>query len=715
MKKILVLILVLAVGLCHCNRSGARGGRHSRGMNLLLVTLDTVRADRFGCYGDQRAVTPVIDGLAAKGVRFENCYTPVPLTLPAHCSLFTGLWPIRHGVRNNAFYRLADDHVTLAESLKERGYDTAALVATYVLTAQFGLDQGFSLYDDRLVYGEGLHSYDAEIPADKVYDKFGRWLLRQKEKPTAPFFLWVHFYDPHKPYAPPAEYLNRLGGDPYRGEIAYVDHYLGRMIDDLRDQRLLENTILVIVGDHGEAFGEHQESGHGIFCYQESVRVPLLFYAPRLWPKPAIVASRVRLVDLMPTLLDLLGKETLADAVQGKSVTGLLGGKSEPAPLPVYLESLYGQEQNNWAPLTGLISGNEKYLSLPQAELYDLVADPLEKNNLFHKKNARARELDRELAALITRISVGGGSPASAGPLTSADRRKLESLGYVSSFARSGKAGLDPKAGIVYQNRIVGMMERLDRGELDRVEGEALALLKETAELKFPYARQVLNFVYEKKKNWPALERNLRLGIEESASNPAQAEPFRGNLLEFLFRNGRLAEAAQQADALLRFNPGHGRAWELRGQIAERSGQWADAARFYRQALAVESGSTSLRLRLAKALIQLGDHAAALQEIETLLAESPDAADAEILFTAAMLSVEAGHLPRAEELLRRIIEIAPSPRRYFDHALVLAKLGRRQEAVAEIEQALRLSPSDLTAEEQREARRALQRWQGHGD
>ncbi len=306
MRKITVFalgsVLLLVALVFFLSRSRSQTG--TAPFNLLVITLDTMRADRLGCYGDAAARTPVLDDLAAKGVLFENCYTPAPLTLPAHCSLFTGRWPIAHGVRNNSSYKLDDAETTLAEKLQAAGYDTAALIAAYVLKSKFGLAQGFDLYDDRLGFEEKAGNLDAQIPAERIYDKFKEWLERHGDRP---FFIWAHFYDPHKPYAPPAAYLQACANDAYRGEVAYVDHTIGRMLADLKERRLFERTLVVVVGDHGEAFGEHGEKGHGIFCYDESMKVPLIFANTALLKKPARVAQRVSLLDVMPTVLEMLG------------------------------------------------------------------------------------------------------------------------------------------------------------------------------------------------------------------------------------------------------------------------------------------------------------------------------------------------------------------------------------------------------------------------
>ncbi|OGD18662.1 MAG: hypothetical protein A2W03_08700 [Candidatus Aminicenantes bacterium RBG_16_63_16] len=700
-------MLLLAAGLVFLLVRPA-SGFDGRGLNLLVVTLDTVRADRLGCYGDRLARTPAIDALAGRGVLFQDCYTSVPLTLPAHCTLFTGRWPFALGVRNNAFYALDPGELTLAERLKADEYDTSALVASYVLKERFGLNQGFDLYDDRLGYEEKAGSLDAEIPADQVYRKFQAWLAGRGGQ-SQPFFLWVHFFDPHKPYAPPAEYLKLAGGDAYRGEVAFVDYHVGRIIDDLRERKLLDRTLIVLVGDHGEAFGEHQENGHGIFCYEESIRVPLVFFNPALFSKPRLVRQRVRLVDVMPTLLEILKAGDPRNS-QGKSLVELMRGREEKTPRPVYLESLYGTEAYNWAPLTAWVSGSLKYISLPQAELYDLQTDPLERDNLLIKRNRQARELDLELARFINDQRAARPSEKPRPILDAEERKKLESLGYVSSFAASSRTAIDPKIGVRYQNRIIELIAQLDSGDVDRVEREAEKLVEETRPLKFPYAYALLNLVYERKKDWGKLEDGLLRAFDFFKDDPIQSVAFKGDLLAFYFADRQYNKAESLAEDILKSSPDHVKALEILGLIQEDRQDWATALKSYLRAREIEPRNASLSKHVLGMRLKLKDRPAAQAEIESLLTTDDGARDPDLLFTAATLSFEAGDRLRAEELLRRVAELRPSAHSLYDHALVLGMNGKTAEAVERMKQALAFTPSDLDEEKRATALKALQRW-----
>lgn len=708
MKNKLALILLAALLLSAAAfffLSRSRSETRAVPTNLLLITLDTTRADRIGCYGDRLAKTPALDALAAKGILFENCYSPVPVTLPAHCSLFTGRRPIAHGVRNNGSYKLSEAEETLAEKLKSAGYDTAALIAAYVLKGKFGLAQGFDSFDDRLGYEEKAGNIDAQIPADRVYAKFREWLERKGDKP---FFLWTHFYDAHKPYAPPPAYLQASAGDAYRGEVAYVDYYIGRMVADLKQRQLLERTLIVVVGDHGEGFGEHGESGHGIFCYDESVKVPLIFANVGLLKKPARIHQRISLVDIMPSVLEMLGVSAAVNS-QGQSLASALSGGAEATQQPIYLESMYGREMNNWAPLTGLISGSFKYISLPQAELYDLRNDPAERNNLFFKKNLQARAMDRELAAFI-RDRQSRPAADSRPALQADDKKKLAALGYISSFGGSSQAGIDPKVGIGYQARFSKLVTDLDREDIARVEAEALRLRDETFSLKMPFAYLMLHYVYERKQQWDKLEANLRCACEIFKDSPEQALTFRSNLLDFYLANGRLDAAERLATEMLPLYPDNTRVFEILGEIGEKRQGWRDALKWYSQAKKIEPNNTALAKKTIHMLMKTGDNRAALAESESLLQTADGANDTDLLFTAAMLAIEAGDGARSEAFLLRLTEIQPTAQRWFDYALVLGRNGKFSQAIAYMEKALSATPNDLDSERRLAAVKALQVW-----
>jgi arylsulfatase A-like enzyme/Tfp pilus assembly protein PilF len=428
------------------------------------VSLDTTRADRLGCYGHAAASTPHLDRWAREGVVFERALTPVPVTLPAHASLLTGLLSHRHGARDNTHYRLPEGPETLAGRLAEAGYDTAAVVAAAVLDRQFGLDRGFGTYDDA-VSGERLEV--AERDATAVTDR----ALSVARDLTPPFFLFVHYYDPHADYEPPAPFSERFRSSPYDGEIAYVDQQLGRLRRELQALGRLEDTVVVVTGDHGEGLGEHGEATHGVFLYQSTLHVPLIVVAPGLWPAGTRVREMVSLVDVAPTLLELAGLPP-APGLDGRSLAGLVKGAPAGARwLP--LESEYGFNSFGWAPLAGLTDGRWKWIGAPEPELYDLESDPGEGRNLAAD---RPTERDRLAARWREQVTEDRRSPLDASGLEGSERlARLAALGYVTTPAgasRDDDALPDPKRAIADLdaiNRALGLLEAGQASQAERL------------------------------------------------------------------------------------------------------------------------------------------------------------------------------------------------------------------------------------------------------
>ena len=404
--------------------------------SVVLVTLDTTRADHLGCYGALRVMTPNIDAVARIGVRFEHAVSPVPLTLPAHTSLLSGMVPRRHGVRDNAGFRLDEKIPLLTERLRDAGYDTAAFVSAAVLDREGGLARGFATYDDNVRVGDRRAFDYEERAASQTMDA----VLPKLAQLKPPFFLWVHFYDPHLPYVPPEPYKSKLAGRPYDGEIAFMDAQLGRLLDAVKRKGVPHYVALL--GDHGESLGEHGETTHGVFLYEATQHVPLVLSGPGL-PTGTTVAGRVGLVDVAPTILALLDLPPL-DGADGRSVLPLVRG-AKPAPADYEMETYYPSFAYGWAALRGLISGPFKLIDAPRRELYELPTDPRETRDLAASKSQRADLL----AASLDRLA---GSMASVSPVEDAEtqerRERLASLGYVGGSVVPAGGGLDPKDGV---------------------------------------------------------------------------------------------------------------------------------------------------------------------------------------------------------------------------------------------------------------------------
>jgi arylsulfatase A-like enzyme len=406
-------------------------------LNVVVVTLDTTRADRLSPYGFMDAVMPALDRIAREGVVFDRASTVAPLTLPAHASLFTGLFPPGHGVRDNSDRPLAAGHTTLAEALRAHGFRTAAFVASSVLAPERGLAQGF----DRYVAVDATEVEPApQRRADQVIDDAIGWL---DETGGGRFFLWAHLFDPHLPYDPPEPY-GSLHDDPYVGEILFADAQIGRLIDYLDARRLLDRTIVVVAGDHGESLGDHGERDHGVLLYEGVMRVPLMIRAPAVQPNR--VADVVRLVDVMPTVLDLVGLPH--PKVDGVSLTGLMTDWQQRVDLDAYSESLYPQ-RFGWSSLHALRTGAFKLIDGPRPELYDLERDPFEAHNLYDAR----RDLAEAMTARLRALAKGRADEAADADFLPPARLRehLSALGYVGSSraaARTpvpGQALPDPK------------------------------------------------------------------------------------------------------------------------------------------------------------------------------------------------------------------------------------------------------------------------------
>ncbi len=384
--------------------------------SVVIVTLDTTRADRLSPYGFMNVSLPALERLAREGVVFDQAMSVGPLTLPAHTSLLTGLLPPHHGVRDNADSPLAGSHTTLAEVLRRCGFRTGAFVGSAVLDPDRGLDQGFEKYGE---VGGGLEDGRPrrQRPANEVVDDALKWIETVED---APFFLWVHLYDAHRPYAPPEPYASTYGHNPYVGEIAFADEQVGRLMHALEQRRLLDRSVLVVAGDHGEALGERGEADHGIFVYDNVLRVPLMVRAPAL--PPARISEVVRLTDVMPTVLDLLGLPS--PAADGISLVPLMHGRVADLDLEAYAESIY-PERLGWSPLRALRVGRFKLIDAPRPELFDLAQDPFEQTSIYEHR--------RELAAAMTARAdaIAGAGRVARREVPAELRERLAALGYV--------------------------------------------------------------------------------------------------------------------------------------------------------------------------------------------------------------------------------------------------------------------------------------------
>jgi arylsulfatase A-like enzyme len=403
---------------------------------VLIITLDTTRADKFGVYGNSRGLTPSIDALASRCTLFERCYAPVPQTFSSHLSVFSGWDPDHHGVRKNLETFVAPQVPLLAEAFERRGYATGAFVSSMVLLGRFGLNRGFETYDSD--FFDPQHPQISERPAVETCARALEWILTQKK----PWFCWVHLYDPHYPYTPPPPYSSRFKSQPYDGEVAYMDGALGGLFSRLQKAGCIEHTLIIICGDHGESLGEHGEDTHMVFLYDATTRVPFLVHLPGQTDARR-VKETVGLVDIAPTIRDICGLDP-APACDGVSLRPLLDGQPWPER-PVYIESLEPLYSFGWAPLYARVEGHYKFILAPRPELYDVAHDPKELHNLYSIEAERAKRMKEALQARLKAAQPIQGEKVR---LNSEEMKSLQSLGYISgTTGASGATYRDPKDG----------------------------------------------------------------------------------------------------------------------------------------------------------------------------------------------------------------------------------------------------------------------------
>jgi arylsulfatase A-like enzyme/Flp pilus assembly protein TadD len=547
------------------------------GHNVLLITLDTTRADRIGAYGYAKALTPTIDALAQKGALFEQAFAQVPLTLPSHASIMTGRYPREHGIRDNARAALGSEHPTLAEMFRKNGYRTAAFVASFVLDSQFGVDRGFDIYsDDMGDQGRGSDPLHHQQPANIITDRALEWLAAPAD---SPFFCWVHYYDAHDPYLPPPEFRSP-DREMYDGELAFMDTQIKRLLDWLNSRGQVDRTLVVIVGDHGESFNEHGEKGHTNFVYETNLHVPMIFVHPGLVPAASNVTSVVEVVDVFPTILDLFGWDS-PDGLLSRTLTQALAG--DPVDdADAYSESLYVFNAYSWAEQRSLTTRRWKYISSTHPELYDRQADPGETRNLITEEPAVAADLLEKLQRRWRDMPIGKASDARLDPDT---QEKLAALGYASGGKHSTaqESFLTPDLDDPKDNKRVLELYRMARALMEQAQS------KEDYEKITPLTRDIA-FTCPK-----ALQFQYTHGF-------------------CLMKSGRPEEAVGVLKAATEIDETHRHSFDLLADALMQIGRYEEAVKYLEIAKGLNDRSPLTRVRLANALDRAGDRSQAIAE-----------------------------------------------------------------------------------------------------
>jgi len=680
--------------LSHSHRQILRNSE----LNVLLVTLDTTRADRIGSYGYEKGETPNLDYLAANGVRFANAYCQVPLTLPSHCSLMTGTYPIFHLVRDNGFYYLESDYVTLAEVLKDKGFKTAAFVSSFTVDSRFGIDQGFDVYDDKILENQVMKNFASEREADEAFNAFSGWMGKNFNQK---FFCWLHFFDPHSPYDPPSPFKEKYSERLYDGEIAYMDSCVGKTIDLLREKNLLDSTLIILAGDHGEALGEKNEQDHGLYVYDVTMRIPLIFHLPNSLPQGLVIEPRVRLIDIMPTICDILNIPP-GDVVQGTSLLPFIK-KRKKEDLPSYIETYMPREYYGWSELIGLIDGDWKYIHAPKPELYNIKSDPIEENNVFGQESNVVSSMRERLNVIIENYSLR--RKARKKRLTREEKERLRSLGYVANEYEdntSKQALADPKDKIDEYALFTQAKKFELKKDYESAEKSYRELLCMNPDSPWFYV--YLALLYEKMEK---LDNAIRL-MEEARKRFPDSAVILSRLSLFNLKKKKLDEAFDTSQAVLRIDPKHFEALYISADALGAMNKWKDALTFIRRALEIEPENKSLGIKYALCLSALNRKNDALEVYLRLREEYPD--DPIIYRDIGIMYDAFGELEKARDNFKRALELDPSPNAFLNYAIVLEKCDQLEDAVYYLRLYLETTKEGNT-EEKKRANRILAQWE----
>jgi len=661
-------------------------------LNLVVVTLDTTRADRIGAYGSRDVETPTIDRLAAEGAVFEQAVSVAPLTLPAHSSIFTGKFPPEHGVRDNGGFFLGPDQLTLAEILKGRGYRTGGFVAAYVLAGKWGINQGFDTYfDDFDLSGMRAVSLAAiQRPANEVLDKALPWI---EQSTGAPFFAWIHLYDPHAPYRPPEPFATKYKGHPYNGEIAFADSQIARLVSTLQSRGLYDRTVIVVMGDHGESLGDHGESAHGFFVYNSVTHVPLVIRTPFSGTPHRRIADPVRSIDIMPTVLDLLGTGA-PSGISGISLVPLLTGAKSELALDAYSEAMYPLHHYGWSDLHALRSGRYKVIDAPRPELYDIDRDPNETTNLFAERKTLG---DRMIAQLRT---LEGGFKHVAASMPAADvdpeaRERLAALGYVGTFVANAS---DPRTGRADPKDKIGLFNKLNaatdisRDREDDPEGSftrVVALLTDVIH-EDP---QVIDAWFTRGTKYLShgdLEKAVA-DFKQTLTLKPDYDLAVSNLAQAYRRMGNDDAALAGFERYLQLDPTDPFVHYQMGEIWLDRGDLPRAESFFHRALDLDASVVAAKNALGVIALQRGDAANAERLIREALATKPTLRLAH--FNLALVAEHRGDIRTAER--EYIDELKTHPENFkaaFNLSKLYEQVGDREGQIDALKQSIVSNP-----------------------
>jgi len=666
--------------------------------NIIIFTLDTLRADHLHAYGYDYSLndTPTLDKMAQEGIIFEECITTVPLTLPSHSSIMTGMLPTYHGIRINGNNALSEKQITVAEKLKKKGYLTAAFIGAFVLDGRWGLKQGFDYYDDffDLEKYKTLDLGRVQRPANEVIDSALKWLDNNKNKR---FFTWIHLYDPHTPYAPPepyfSEYRDRGRKGLYDGEISFMDSQIERVINWLELNHLRKKTIMIFVGDHGESLGDHKEDTHGYFIYDSTLRVPLIIVTPFKKLKNIRVKPQVRTIDIFPTVLDILGLNGKSE-VHGKSLIPLFFKPEKGKDRLAYSESLSPRLQYNWGALYSLRSSKFKYIEAPRPEFYNLMKDPKELTNIFRKHLKIMEEYRKKLYEIKNTSGENAPEPENVN-MDEKSMEKLATLGYL-GVAVAGKTSLkenrelpDPKDRIELFNMISLASEHISEGKYDK----ALELLENVVKKdpNNPQIRLLLASSYLKQKKFEKAKAQLDSILKKNPDNLKALI----TLANLFYAQKKAEETRAVCSKILSIEKNYTQALSLMGKAYILDDNLEKAYEYLKKAVDVQPKINATRLELAKCLISMKRYDEAIKEINTVIEHHGDFPEAH--YHLALIYEDLGEYSKAEEEYLKEIKNHPNyiPAR-FNYARLIFNYDL-EEYIKQMKKIIKINPKAARA------------------
>lgn len=665
----MVLYLVFGPALM----SSVKRGRMKE-MNVILITLDTLRADYVGVYGKDKANTPHMDGVANEGVVFDTCIAQVPLTLPSHTSILSGTYPLYHQVRDNGGFLVPESLEFVSEVLQKQGYATSAFIASYVLHSKWGVNQGFDTYSDEfdLSKYKRISLGNVQKRADEVLGNARKWVKKNKDNK---FFSWIHLYDPHTPYDPPEPFNERNPGRPYKGEVEYMDHQLGLFFDFLKAEGLYDNTIIIMTADHGESLGQHGEKTHGFFIYEPTVRVPLIIRAPFKFPVSR-VDNIVELVDLAPTILDAVDV-SLPESYQGQSLLDLMFGSGESDKTVAYTETYYPRMHYGWSELKAFYHNNNwKYILAPRDELYDLEADTEEKENLALKESGQARRARERLQRFMQLKSQGARNPGEAAKMSKDDLQKLAALGYLTTFVNtSGKTDLpDPKGKVHVFNDLDKARDYLQR----EIYGDAIRILKAiiVENPQIVDGMLLLGNAYSKyDKPEEALETFYKVLDQKPDYHAAMV-----NVLNQLIRLGRFDKGIEEVQRFMKTFPEDHTLFNEMGTLYFMKKEYDKAIESLNRSIEIEAVNPHAFNKLGAVYFIQNDFSKAEEYLNKAREINPTLR--KLHFHLAQIEESRGHHQEAVEYYKSELENFPEAfKSAYNGAEVLRKTGRMDEAL----------------------------------